>query len=62
MQHMSFCSIFKKKKINATPCGSIQVERPSLLIENLKKQKQSQTFHNADSEMEDLSQQGKEFL
>ncbi|KAG1961745.1 polyhomeotic-like protein 2 isoform X2 [Pimephales promelas] len=33
------------------------VERPSLLIENLKKQKQSQTFHNADSEMEDLSQQ-----
>ncbi|XP_026096933.1 polyhomeotic-like protein 2 isoform X2 [Carassius auratus] len=43
------------------------VERPSLLIENLKKQKQhqaysdlekrSQTFQNADSEMEDLSQQ-----
>ncbi|XDV45942.1 hypothetical protein PO909_013940 [Leuciscus waleckii] len=33
------------------------VERPSLLIENLKKHKQSQTFHNADSEMEDLSQQ-----
>ncbi|XP_051948115.1 polyhomeotic-like protein 2 isoform X2 [Xyrauchen texanus] len=35
------------------------VERPSLLIENLKKQKQplSQTSHNADSEMEDLSQQ-----
>ncbi|XP_051515961.1 polyhomeotic-like protein 2 isoform X2 [Myxocyprinus asiaticus] len=34
------------------------VERPSLLIENLKKQKQpqSQTSHNADSEMEDLSQ------
>ncbi|XP_077070745.1 polyhomeotic-like protein 2 isoform X2 [Siphateles boraxobius] len=32
------------------------VERPSLLMENLK-QKQSQTFHNADSEMEDLSQQ-----
>lgn len=46
-----------------------QVERPSLLIENLKKQmqhqaysdldKRSQTFQNADSEMEDLSQQGK---
>ncbi|XP_043085459.1 polyhomeotic-like protein 2 [Puntigrus tetrazona] len=43
------------------------VERPSLLIENLKKQKQhqaysdldkrSQTFQSADSEMEDLSQQ-----
>ncbi|XP_016135631.1 polyhomeotic-like protein 2 isoform X1 [Sinocyclocheilus grahami] len=43
------------------------IERPSLLIENLKKQKQhqaysdldkrSQTFQNADSEMEDLSQQ-----
>uniref|UniRef100_A0A8C1C366 Polyhomeotic homolog 2a (Drosophila) n=1 Tax=Cyprinus carpio carpio TaxID=630221 RepID=A0A8C1C366_CYPCA len=43
------------------------VERPSLLIENLKKQKQhqaysdldkrSQTFQNVDSEMEDLSQQ-----
>uniref|UniRef100_A0A8C2EQ31 Polyhomeotic homolog 2a (Drosophila) n=1 Tax=Cyprinus carpio TaxID=7962 RepID=A0A8C2EQ31_CYPCA len=45
------------------------VERPSLLMENLKKQKQhqaysdldkrSQTFQNADSEMEDFSQQGK---
>ncbi|XP_072553220.1 polyhomeotic-like protein 2 isoform X1 [Salminus brasiliensis] len=45
------------------------VERPSLLIENLKKQKQQQHFysdldkkvqdsHTADSEMEDLSQQG----
>ncbi|XP_051735586.1 polyhomeotic-like protein 2 isoform X2 [Ctenopharyngodon idella] len=40
------------------------VERPSLLIENLKKQKQHQAYsdlqkqsHNADSEMEDLSQQ-----
>ncbi|XP_059396178.1 polyhomeotic-like protein 2 isoform X1 [Carassius carassius] len=33
------------------------VERPSLLIENLKKQKQHQAFQNADSEMEDLSQQ-----
>ncbi|XP_016380089.1 polyhomeotic-like protein 2 isoform X2 [Sinocyclocheilus rhinocerous] len=43
------------------------VERPSLLIENLKKQKQhqaysdlekqSQTFQNIDSEMDDLSQQ-----
>ncbi|XP_042569049.1 polyhomeotic-like protein 2 isoform X1 [Cyprinus carpio] len=43
------------------------VERPSLLMENLKKQKQhqaysdldkrSQTFQNADSEMEDFSQQ-----
>uniref|UniRef100_A0A671MSB5 Polyhomeotic-like protein 2 n=1 Tax=Sinocyclocheilus anshuiensis TaxID=1608454 RepID=A0A671MSB5_9TELE len=48
------------------------VERPSLLIENLKKQKQhqtysdldkrSQTFQNADSEMEDLSQQGKGYF
>lgn len=38
------------------------VERPSLLIENLKKQKQQHAYsdlqkHSADSEMEDLSQQ-----
>lgn len=33
------------------------VERPSLLLENLKMQKQNQTFHTTDTEMGDLSQQ-----
>nr|XP_055044136.1 polyhomeotic-like protein 2 isoform X2 [Misgurnus anguillicaudatus] len=33
------------------------VERPSLLLENLKMQKPNQTFHTTNTEMEDLSQQ-----